>query len=376
MRGRLFGIVAVAGLTGVAGFAAAPVDLGGAEWAQKVSLKGDLRYRYETRDEEGKDLRELHRLRARVGVEGKVNDTVKAGVQVSSGSSDPVSSNQTLTDGFSRKNLYIDLAYIDWALLPELSLVGGKIKNPFMSVSDLIWDGDLNPEGLALQARGAREALDLSAGAGYLWVQERSGEDDDTMLYAAQAAVKYNFTDEVYVEAGGGYYGYDEIEGRGLIDFENSNKSYGNSTRKVVSGGTTNVIYDLKYNLVEGFAELGIWAGIPFRAYGHYVVNTEADENDTGYQAGIGIGKAKNPKTYELNYSYYDLEKDAVVGAFTDSDRHGGGTDGRGHKLQAKYQLLKNLQLGLTYFMTEKTISDDAKKHDYDRLQLDLVANF
>ena len=61
---------------------------------------------------------------------------------------------------------------------------------------------------------------------------------------------------------------------------------------------------------------------------------------------------------------------------FTDSDRWGGGTDGRGHKVYGKYQIMKNLQAGVAYFVDEKTISAPAKTKDYDRLQVDLVASF
>jgi len=75
-------------------------------WVDSVTLKGDLRYRYETRDDESRlnakkeaYTRELHRVRARLGAEAKVNDRTKAGIEFSTGQSDPVSGNQTLSDG-------------------------------------------------------------------------------------------------------------------------------------------------------------------------------------------------------------------------------------------------------------------------------------
>ena len=60
----------------------------------------------------------------------------------------------------------------------------------------------------------------------------------------------------------------------------------------------------------------------------------------------------------------------------TDSDRWGGGTDGKGHKIYGKYQIMKNLQAGVSYFKDKKKISDAAKTTDYDRMQIDLVASF
>ena len=54
----------------------------------------------------------------------------------------------------------------------------------------------------------------------------------------------------------------------------------------------------------------------------------------------------------KLDRFHAELEKDAVVGAFTDSDRWGGGTDGKGLKFNARSQLLKNVQLFLGSYET------------------------
>ena len=77
-----------------------------------------------------------------------------------------------------------------------------------------------------------------------------------------------------------------------------------------------------------------------------------------------------------MGYSYAELQKDATLGALTDSDRWGGGTDGKGHKFVAKYQIKKNLQIGASYFLDDKVIADASKTTDYNRMQLDLIASF
>ena len=92
--------------------------------------------------------------------------------------------------------------------------------------------------------------------------------------------------------------------------------------------------------------------------------------------AGLTLGKAKEPKSWELGYSYAELEPDATVGFLTDSDRWGGGTDGKGHRIGGKFQAMKNLQVGATYLVGERKTSDAAKTTDYDRLQIDLSVNF
>ncbi len=80
------------------------------KWAEKVKISGDLRYRYEWIDEEGNDERNRNRIRARLGLTGQVTDDIEVGMrlatseEISSGNGDPVSTNQTLDDAFSKKS--------------------------------------------------------------------------------------------------------------------------------------------------------------------------------------------------------------------------------------------------------------------------------
>ena len=122
-------------------------------WADKTTIKGDVRFRHESIEAEGKETRERERVRARLGIFGKPGSDLDLGVQFSTTEkNDPVSSNQTLGDGASRKDVFFDLAYMTWTpvSLEGLSLTGGKMENPFVTVSDLVFDGDLNPEGAAV----------------------------------------------------------------------------------------------------------------------------------------------------------------------------------------------------------------------------------
>jgi hypothetical protein len=98
---------------------------------------------------------------------------------------------------------------------------------------------------------------------------------------------------------------------------------------------------------------------------------------NTGWLIGTKFGKAKNPGTWDVGYEYRDLEADAVVGVFTDSDFIGGGTDGKGHKFSASYAIAKNATLGATYFMSQRDADGDGSVNDnYDRFQFDLKVKF
>lgn len=358
-------------------------------WVDSITIKGDLRYRYESiNDDSSLDAnketytRERNRVRARLGVEGKCNDNLKVGLQTSTGQSDPISQNQTSGDGFTKKDMKLNLGYADYSFLGddpnELHLIMGKMNNPFITQpDDLSWDPDLTPEGIGLKGQAEAGIATVFANAGYFWVQERK-DMSDLMLYAGQGAVKLQFMPEVALTLGAACYAYQNMQGADVIDWENKNNSYGNSTANgSVTGNTTNKAWATDFTPVVGFAQLDFWVlGKPLSVYVQELSNGDADRLSRGHLYGATFGKAKNPKTWEVGYSYAELEKDATVGMFTDSDRWGGGTDGKGHKVYGKYQIMKNLQAGLAYFRDERKISDPAKTTDYDRLQVDLVASF
>jgi len=347
-------------------------------WTDHLKLKGDLRYRFEIIDKEEKDLRYRHRIRARIGLHAKVVEDLNAVVQAGTGGADdPVSNNQTLTEAFSSKPLWLDLAYFDygpsWA--EGLHLIGGKHKNQFYKVgkTELLWDPDLNPEGLSLSYKNRFDMVEpFITGVGS-FVEERKA-DDDTWLMAAQAGVKFNFLDDdLYILAGGGYYDYLNLSGMALLwDPEDS---FGNTTiSEVDDEGNTVLLYANDYNEAEGFVEVGgKLVGYPWAVFGDYVVNTDLSSNNTGWLCGASFGKLKEDLDFWLRYIYREVESDAVVGIFTDSDFKGGGTDGKGHEGNVFFQPVRHVQTGVTYFYNQTTLEEIKYYH---RAQIDLKLKF
>jgi hypothetical protein len=359
-------------------------------WVDTLSFKGDLRYRFETIDDQSKKdangdeyTRYRNRIRARLGADAKLSDQMKAGLELSTGGADPVSGNQTLGGGFDKEEFRLNQAWADYSFfgesVNELHGIVGKMKTPFLTTpDDLVLDADTNPEGLAAKGQYSVGMATLYANGGYFWVEERA-DTSDLMLYSGQAAAKLQFVPEVALTLGATYYGFQDMAGYDVVDWEKKNNAYGNSTKDgTVAGTTTNKAWKLEYTPMLYFAQLDLWMfGKPLAVYAQQLTNLDADDFEQGQQYGVSLGKAKNLKTWELGYGYAKLEKDATAGFLTDSDRWGGGTDGQGHKVYGKYQLLKNAQLGATYFFAnEKKISDAAKTTDYDRLQVDLSVNF
>jgi hypothetical protein len=123
---------------------------------------------------------------------------------------------------------------------------------------------------------------------------------------------------------------------------------------------------------MEGFAELAFrLLDQPIKLFVDYVKNNDADDLDTGWASGLTLGEAKARGTWYLGYSYMDLEADAVLGVFTDSDFGDGGTDKKGHVLHGAYALTDRTNLKATYFINERGESTGTET-DYDRLQLDV----
>ena len=91
------------------------------------------------------------RIRARFGLEGKLNEDFTGGLYLASGSlGDSNSTNETVTGFFNRKTIGIDRAYIVYQPLDHkwLQLTAGKFAYTWQRTS-ATFDPDLNPEGFA-----------------------------------------------------------------------------------------------------------------------------------------------------------------------------------------------------------------------------------
>jgi len=321
------------------------------EWALNTEIHGDIRYRYENTEVGGSNTKDRQRVRARIGAYGSVNDYVDYGIRFATGKDSATSANETLGDEFLKDDAYFDLYYID--IHPEqlkgAHVILGKMKKPWLKGSGLIWDGDTNPEGVAVKYNKEFENAELMTSAGSFVVSDNKG--DDTQLWSGQAAVETKVSENTKLLTGASVYHAQNGDGSGW-------------------GVGKNTIKD--FNIVEGFGSVGTKVGgLPVKFHGQYVLNTEADDEDTAYLLGLVLGKAKAPGTWEVGYNWRDTGRDAVIDAFNDSDFAGGDTGSYGHQVKAKYQISKNFQAAGTYF---NTVNGDGA--DEDMLQLDVSVKF
>jgi len=118
------------------------------------SFSGDMRVRDEPfigGPTNQSQVRNRERFRLRFNVNAKFNDDISGGFSLASGDlNDPISTNQTDIQFYARKPITIDRAFITYTphQLKPLVFTGGKIAYPFYR-TELTWDNDLNPEGVA-----------------------------------------------------------------------------------------------------------------------------------------------------------------------------------------------------------------------------------
>ncbi|PMZ88594.1 MULTISPECIES: putative porin [unclassified Pseudomonas] len=350
-------------------------------WAAKTQFKGDVRFRQETVHNDGvsnnKD-QDRQRIRARLGAYTEINPQVDTGIRIATGNNDDArSTNQSLDNYFDKKQIWLDQGYIDYHpdAIKNLHLVGGKMPQQWVSMGDIIWDSDISPEGLAVTYKYPLSgSTELFGSAGHYTLKDNvDGEGvqfkHDLRLYAGQLGGRFAITDSMKMTLGGSLYAYDN-------DDSSACPTSGTVTTPCALAVNGNSPGE-QFKLYEGFGQLDFSnLPVPLSIYGQYVNNADAsNDQDTGWLAGV------KSKLYGFNvdYNYRDVQRNAVVGAFTDSDFANGFTGSRGSKLKVSYDLDKNFALGATYFMaTSDQTNANIKKTDSDinTLQLDAEAKF
>jgi hypothetical protein len=344
--------------------------------------------------------RELFRYRARLGMLAKVNDQLEAGFRLTTGNTtNPVSTNQTLGNTFNRNTLVLDRAYLRSDPKPWFTLWGGRIPNPWFN-TDLVWDEDLNFDGVAAAFRPKLSvAVTGFVTLGWFPVQEVELSSSDKYLTGMQAGFDWKAGADHSVKLGLAYYDFHHISGQRnqlnstLLDYTAPQfVQKGNSMFDIRNdGGVTNL-----FALAPEFKELNLTASWDMAAFdpvhvvltGDFVKNIGFDRQEIqqrtgldlepktrGYHLKLAVGTPvmKKHGDWQFITAYKYLERDAVLDAFTDSDFHLGGTDAKGWIMGGSYGLATNTWLTLRWLSSNEI---DGPPLAIDVLQIDLNAKF
>lgn len=361
-------------------------------WLDRIKFGGDFRYRHQSDWSESSGThstdRHRNRIRFRFKMDAEVNDETSVHMRLATGDDDnPASTNSTLDGGFSSKNIWLDQAYLKYQPkeFPDAVLFAGKMPNPFYSVggNELIWDGDVTPEGGAIKYNKVlNDSLELLFSGGGFWVEEEGSIDTDQSMWAVQGYAKYKLHDQrdTYVLAGASYYDFARTGNREVIyQSDTTSSSFKNAFGNTFYTSGTTAYYTYDYNLVEGFAELGTTVmDRPVTLYYDHVINAAASvPQDTAWLLGFNINKLTEPGDWSFGYDYREVQADAVIGLFNSSDFAGGRTNSRGHRFGISYLLKENMTAALNYYCTQRASSAFALPEDYvNTLQLDFKLKF
>lgn len=353
----------------------APVVTAGAPAApdaQRLKLSGDLRVR--AQGDYSDDLaanRNSSQVRARIGATYAISDRVLIGARLATGDpDDPNSTDVQLSNFADDLQVSLDQAYVQLNL-DQWKLFLGKFPQPF-SRTDLVWDSDVNPQGVAATYRGdLRNGAAVRANTMFFVVDESAAGPDSTMT-----GVQLGFDSPKFghwkFDVTGGYYDYrlGSIAGADSGDFRSNLRDA--DGRYLSDFNLVNVLGGATY---EGFG-----ARWPVRASFDYVNNRgAATDADTGYAADLTVGRVSQPGDWRLGYGYQQAETDAVFAAFS-HDNLGLATNYRLHSLTLDYATgPRTLLTGIWYHYRPLDARDAGARdpHDWlDRFRLAFLVNF
>jgi hypothetical protein len=400
-----------------------------AAWAQRIAFDGDLRLRYEKSffDEENSPVqvpddpstvmnttedRERLRARVRLGLKASLVDPrdvnvgkVEAAVRLAAGTTtDPVSTNDTMGDYFNKDTILLDRYYLKWSYspqeqvwgrVPQVNLTGGRMPNPWFS-SDLVWDDDLNFEGLAFNLKTdtlEENGWHIFMTGGLFPLQELELSSDDKWLYAGQVGFAVIPFYGLNVKFGAAYYDYQNITAELEPAVDDGQPNYsppqfmqnGNTVVFIDEAQTTTALAE-DFNIVDLNAELDMNYFFPVHVIlsGGYAKNIGFEkerygnllpEDNEAYRIGLKVGYPLIIDYGEWNvfYEYKRIERDAVLDAFNDSDFHLGGTNAKGWVAGLEFGLYRNVWLRTRWITSDEA---DGPQFAVDTLQFDINARF
>jgi hypothetical protein len=392
----------------------------------EIELYGDARLRYEYRGGRlpdnfkfGQDHtndwyeRERERYRLRVGLRGTLADDWFFGLRLET-STNPRSTNVTFGDDSSNgpfaKNsdgIFVGQAYFGYTGFPDFKFTGGRMPNPLVNTS-MVWDDDINPEGLAEQWKhtftfniggGGGEAVQSYGKGGYgkegkgvvaaqasapfklkldvfanfaqfvyddvnpenpigpnptLPANTPGGQAGqkiptrDAFMLAWQVGARLTFPNSVYVQLAPTLYNYTGNGDTFNVHFQGD--PGGNQT-----GINSLLVFDMP-------AEVGwkLW-DLPMRVFGDFAVNFEADDRASAaghegsggqryaWEIGLAVGQLKAKSDWEIRAWWQHSEQFSLDPNLVDSDIFDSRVNIQGIAVKAGYMLADAISLNLTY---------------------------
>jgi len=404
---------------------------GGEKWKlfpaiTELELFGDLRLRYEYRggrlpsndptNPNDWQERERERYRLRIGLRGTLLDDWFFGVRLETSAS-PRSTNVTFGDDTSSTSpggggpfakgsdgIFVGQAYGGYKGFPGFTFTGGRMPNPFVTTR-MVWDDDINPEGLAEQWKhtftigGGAAApmsyskdgknvapppppeplvkIDVFANFGQFvyddsnpsnpigpiptTTQPIGGETQNVptanaFMLGWQVGAKFDFPHIAYFQLAPTLYNYTGDGNTFNIHFSGDPGNYpGTTTPRNQTGINSLLVFDIP-------AEIGWKVGkIPMRAFGDFATNFEADDRASAaghpggggqryaYQGGLGIGQLKKKRDWQMEAYWQHQEQFSLDPNLIDNDLWNAQLNQQGVVVTAGYMLADAVLFNVTW---------------------------
>jgi hypothetical protein len=388
------------------------------DWLDRFTFSGDLRVRSEGFfQERGPDAtsRIRERIRLRFGATMKITDEVLGGIRLASGDpNDPITTNQTLTDLFTRKPISIDQAYI--TLTPKqsiglgeypwnpISITGGKFANPVFRPravmnSEMIWDDDLTPEGFSEtftlwdSAEGLMRRFQINT---LQWTARENAKAADAWVLGGQVVGAFQILPRARLTLAAADYYFAKSDF--MAQARNTNTALVLTNSVVLKDGTVvkggfpitpgtgnKQIQSFLggFNLINPSIQLDYDTGDPrwpFALMADGVYNSDAPRGgkDWAIWTGVSLGATKNPGDWAFSALWGHVETDSVVSFFSYSDfGRRGGTNVEGPFVKIDYMLFPRLVLTARHHFVSFIDRPKGQSNSMvNRLQLDAVLSF
>src|SRR5216110_910313 len=391
----------------------------------ELELFGDLRLRYEYRGgrlpsndpDHPNDWqeRERERYRLRIGLRGTVLDDWFFGVRLETSAS-ARSTNVTFGGDTSTTSpggggpfakgddgVFVGQAYGGYKGFPGFTFTGGKMPNPFI-YTRMVWDDDINPEGLAEQWKhtftiggGAPTSvsyskdgknvapppppepflkIDVFANFAQFVYDDANPENPlgarktttanggtqlvpnhDAFLLAWQAGAKFNFPHNFYFQLAPTLYNYTGNGDTFNVHYVGGDPRLTNADSLATNQTGINSLLVFDVPMEVGWKA---W-GLPMRIFGDFATNFEGDERATAagqpgqgsqryaYTAGLSVGQLKKKKDWQLDLWYQHSEQYALDPNLIDDDWFNAQLNMHGIGATAAYNFSAAVNLTLNY---------------------------
>ena len=373
-----------------------------------LRLSGDLRFRFEAFRNQGFDAllespdRNRLRVRARLALDGTINKNFDWGLKLATGIfTDPITTNQTLTDFYERKPFALERAFVRYDSKGEhagVQLVAGKFEPTFRR-TQMVWDDDVNVEGASeavyFKTRSPLRQVRLVA---FELPFNEASAGTDGVLYGGQVQTDWQLSTKLSANANVAYYDWNHADqiatalgvaatqvnggitnSAGLTG--NQNGALGTTNRLIRNAAGQPVGFLAGFNLVDFLGNLTWQATGRFPVsfvfdYVHNATGRVRNEKD-GYWFGGQVGQLKEKGDWLFGYYFTRIEQDAVLVPFNFSDIL--ASNSRAHMPTIGYQIAGGVTLqwnGLYSQRVNRVVLTSPFNRYVNRNQFDVIYKF